>query len=181
MDKITYIHHLASDFKCSPSQIIIAGGYVRDDFLGVDQKDVDVYMFTPNVTETTFLEGFLYNTFGIDNVKEIKNITESNSAAGTYSGALIDFVYEITFKDNELPVNLIMMKRIGETIGIVDTVLPFSCNLSNCYVNFQGKQYFSREFIEGALEKKVIYTDYMPDSYKEKMKKKFPDYTHEEV
>ena len=164
---------LSKVFKVPQNDIMVAGGFARDMALQLEPTDIDIYMFTPNVKEETFLTAFIYAAFD-----DVDDVVEKSADKPGYVNSSIYKVYGVTFTDKDvLPLDIIFIKKNPLDIPelkdaeycIKEAVLPFGCNMSNAYLDKGGRIYVEEDFLEGALNKTVEHSPMMMDSYRAKL------------
>jgi hypothetical protein len=152
---------------------IIAGGAPRDWYLGLQAKDLDVYLYVP---QNSLLRHFKTQLAAIG-ITNIEQSTLSVDDDRYISNPLVRWVFN--YEESGEKVQLIVMKESTYT----SVVQHFP--LSICKVWYKGGKIipYSRQFTETTDRKAIVKTgtEYSSDGwYIDKIRDKFPDFTYYE-
>lgn len=148
---------------------ILAGGAVRDWYLGNPAKDLDIYIRCPNHIKLSDKIDML-KKIGLSNAKQLSKNSEENYAS--VSGLLS--VFEGCYSG--VKVNIMFMD-LTEIDGI-SLVENFDCSICECFMDKDNKYYYSSNFIK-TIESKVIFVDQRHagnEPHIVKMANRFPEY-----
>lgn len=156
---------LQDTLKCGATDVMVAGGAVRDMLLGKPISDIDV---------------FYHGTLDDDKIKQYfkvkdKLLSDDMKEANDYYKEENDWqVYadKIYHESVDYPVQLIIVKT--ET-PLVEHIKTFGCNLSKVFYN--EHLCMSQWFLEDLWLEQLTFTDELrTGAYKEKLIKKYPGF-----
>ena len=141
-----------------------AGGAIRDHFFSKPGEDIDLFISIKDLPSDSLTRQpmmiALLNTEG-------------------WNGRLLDDedyipnqeIYEATKDDDKIHVIVTKDYSINETVN------RFGCNLSQAYYDSGSRiTMYTQDFIDGIMNKTLIFGHQASDEYIEKIIKKFPDY-----
>lgn len=163
------------------SNAIIAGGYHRDMFTGVDYNDIDIYL-EPTIASTTNVEYWkLFFKLKVDDFRSmdsIKELSETDEEYDIPNNNKIVTVFEM-YK-NELKYNLIVTNI--DPIDYVEEYFDFGICKTYC----DGKKIsFTKNFMSDVENKTLTLTakklsvanfNHVMSVHYEKLKRKYPNH-----
>ena len=144
-----------------------AGGAIRDHFFGKPGTDVDFFIgITELPSDPLIRQPMMLSIFTTDDW-EARLLEE-----GEDQEYIQDIeVYEAIKDDDKINVVVTNKDNINNTID------EFGCNLSQAYYDCSTSQsIYSGDFVDGVLNKTLVFNHNASDPYIEKIIKKFPDY-----
>lgn len=157
---------------------MLAGGYLRDEATGKPQKDVDIFVSLRSnqhwidVFRMLLQLSFIMKFTVVDKAEAVGTYTSYVDAGSTLVRVLgIKFDDETILEMDIIIVNIPIHQYIRES---------FPTNASQVYSYDGVEMYWSSVFQRFLSEKVMVYTgkNYRK-GYRERMKKKYPEYTEE--
>lgn len=159
---------LLSQISIVDPSAILAGGAVRDWYLGTPAKDLDIYVRCPNhQTDTDKID--LLSKIGMDTI----NPLSKNSAANYASLPGLLSVFEGYY--GGLKVNIMFMNTYSYGERIIE---DFDCSICECFMNKDGEYFYSNNFFK-TIESKIIFVNARYTGNEQhviKMAERFPEY-----
>ncbi len=165
------IHIMSALKQFGATELVVAGGAIRDSLLGKPIKDIDVfYLGDLNIDD----ESPEAKELGIKWDTDDDEVDSFN-----YPGSNIEVTsVNLLFDNIPYPVQLIKVK--GTSLADLGaTVAGFPCGLSKAILWEDGSLSLGSDFLQSEYFKVVSYSPEAPAKYKDKMVAKFPEYAHE--
>ncbi len=157
---------LQDTLACGATDVMIAGGAVRDMLLGKEIKDIDVF-YTGELDDNKIKELFIIKDKLIsDTQKEDNEYYKEENDWQIYA----DSIHHHAVKQ---PVQLIVVKA---DYPLVEHIKTFGCNLSKVFYN--EHLCMSQWFLEDLWLEQLTFTkDLRTGNYKDKLIKKYPNFS----
>lgn len=159
---------LLSQISIVDPSAILAGGAVRDWYLGAPAKDLDIYVRCPN-HQTYDDKVDMLSKIGIGNVTPLSK----NSAANYTSLPGLLSVFEGDYCGMSVNIMFMNTYSYGENI-----IKEFDCSICECFMNKDGEYFYSNNFLK-TIESKVIFVNERYTGNEQhviKMAERFPEY-----
>lgn len=159
---------LLSQISLVDPSAILAGGAVRDWYLGKPANDLDIYVRCPN-HETYSEKVSMLKNIGLIYVNKLSKNSEVNYAS--LPGLL--HVFEGHYCN--MKVNIMFMSANTYSERIIEN---FDCSICECFMNKDGEYFYSNNFFK-TIESKVIFVNERYTGNEQhliKMAERFPEY-----
>lgn len=194
------IHSVAMDvfnqLKRIDPNTILAGGAPRDWYFGTIPSDYDIYIKVPSNTSLEKFVNFIMDAITVTNKDLIYDLFQINSSNPNYKKDYLNSVFQIDFKleakksfqlspfssfatPGSYRAGALQIMFVNELLDLSDPINllnSFCCNLSESYFDGSSTLY-TDSFLYGVDTKRLLFDRNIAPAYKNKMLRKFPNFT----